>query len=212
MRVPVNERVKDVPASALRAMFAGIGSLLSVTDRIRPKHAAPEAAAEPETPAPAAEATAAAEAPAEPEVVAEPEASVGPEVVAEPEASVGPEVVAEPEASVGPEVVAEPEASVGPEVVAEPEASVGPEVVAEPQASVGPEVVEPQASVGPEAEPAALPIANYDELSIASLRARLRNLSLEQLAELVSYEKAHAAREDVVAMFERRIAKVQSEA
>jgi len=188
MRVPVNERVKDVPASALRAMFAGIGSLLSVTDRIRPKHAAPEAAAEPETPAPAAEATAAAEAPAEPEAVAEPEASVGPEVVAEPEASVGPEVVAEPEASVGPEVVAEPEAS------------------------VGPEVVEPQASVGPEAEPAALPIANYDELSIASLRARLRNLSLEQLAELVSYEKAHAAREDVVAMFERRIAKVQSEA
>ena len=152
MRVPVNERVKDVPASALRAMFAGIGSLLSVTDRIRPKHAAPEAAAEPETPAPAAEATAAAEAPAEPEAVAEPEASVGPEVV------------------------------------------------------------EPQASVGPEAEPAALPIANYDELSIASLRARLRNLSLEQLAELVSYEKAHAAREDVVAMFERRIAKVQSEA
>jgi len=182
MRVPVNERVKDVPASALRAMFAGIGSLLSVTDRIRPKHAAPEAAAEPEAPAPAAEATAPAEAPAE------------------PEASVGPETVAEPEASVGP-AVAEPQASVGPEVVAEPEASVGPEAVAEPQASVG-----------PEAEPAALPIANYDELSIASLRARLRNLSLEQLAELVSYEKAHAARADVVAMFERRIAKVESEA
>ena len=47
MRVPqVNERVKEAPASALRAMFAGIGSLLSVTDKIRAKPAA-ENAAEP---------------------------------------------------------------------------------------------------------------------------------------------------------------------
>jgi hypothetical protein len=181
MRVPVNERVKDVPASALRAMFAGIGSLLSVTDRLRPKQAAPEAAAEPEVPATAATVAA--------ETVAEPAASVGPEVTVESEAP------AEPEAA----AVAEPESA--PVVEAEPAA------VAEPQATVGPEV-----SAGSEAEPATLPIANYDELSIASLRARLRNLSVEQLAELVSYEKGHAAREDVVAMFERRIAKVESEA
>src|ERR1700677_3005597 len=58
MRVPqVNERVKEAPASALRAMFAGIGSLLSVTDKIRAKPAGEKAAepkaAAPETPAPA---------------------------------------------------------------------------------------------------------------------------------------------------------------
>ena len=174
MRVPqVNERVKEAPASALRAMFAGIGSLLAVTDKIRPKHAAPEAAAEPEVPAT--------------------EATVAADTVAEPAASVETEVTAESEAP------AEPEATAA--VEAEPAA------VAEPAASV-----EAEASTGSGAEPAALPIANYDELSIASLRARLRNLSVEQLAELVAYEKGHAAREDVVAMFERRIAKVESEA
>ena len=38
MRVPqVKERVKESPASALRAMFAGIGSMLSVSDKIRNK-------------------------------------------------------------------------------------------------------------------------------------------------------------------------------
>ena len=64
------------------------------------------------------------------------------------------------------------------------------------------------------AEPAAaeLPLANYDELSIASLRARLRNLSADQLGQLIDYEKGHAGRADVITMFERRIAKVESEA
>jgi hypothetical protein len=56
-----------------------------------------------------------------------------------------------------------------------------------------------------------LPLANYDTSSVASLRARLRNLSVDQLSQLVEYEKSHAARPDVIAMFERRIAKVQAE-
>ena len=61
-------------------------------------------------------------------------------------------------------------------------------------------------------EPAAgsLPLASYDELTIASLRARLRTLSVAQLTELLGYERAHAARADVITMFERRIAKVQA--
>jgi hypothetical protein len=172
MRVPVNERVKDAPASALRAMFAGLGSLLAVTDKIRPKHAAPEAAAEPEVPA--AGAAVAVE-------------TVAVETVAEPA----------PAASAGVTAVSE--------APAEPEAAAA--SPAEPAA-----VAEPATSAAPEAAPAALPIANYDELSVASLRARLRNLSVEQLAELVAYEKGHAARGDVITMFERRIAKVESEA
>jgi hypothetical protein len=57
----------------------------------------------------------------------------------------------------------------------------------------------------------ALPVANYDASSVASLRARLRNLSVVQLTQLVEYEKSHADRADVIAMFERRIAKVQAE-
>jgi hypothetical protein len=58
------------------------------------------------------------------------------------------------------------------------------------------------------ADAAALPLPNYDELTIASLRARLRNLTAEQLTVLIEYEKAHANREDVITMFERRITKL----
>jgi hypothetical protein len=56
-----------------------------------------------------------------------------------------------------------------------------------------------------------LPLPNYDELSVASLRARLRNLTAAQVTELVTYEKVNADRPEVVAMFERRIAKLEAE-
>jgi uncharacterized iron-regulated protein len=59
---------------------------------------------------------------------------------------------------------------------------------------------------------AAAPLPNYDELSVASLRARLRNLDVVQVGELAEYERAHAARADVLTMFERRIAKLEAEA
>jgi hypothetical protein len=173
MRVPqVNERVKEAPASALRAMFAGIGSLLSVTDKIRAKPAAENAnepkAAAPETPAPEA---------------AAPETAV-PETAA-PEAAAS--EAAAPEAS-APEETA-PETVVTETVVTE---TVVTETIAAPDSN----------------EAAALPLPNYDELTIASLRARLRNLSADQLTVLISYEKSHADRADVISMFERRIAKL----
>ena len=68
------------------------------------------------------------------------------------------------------------------------------------------------AAAGPDATTAAppAPLPNYDGLSIASLRARLRSLDVTQLRQLVEYEKAHAARGDVLAMFERRIAKLEA--
>ena len=59
---------------------------------------------------------------------------------------------------------------------------------------------------------AAAPLPNYGQLSVASLRARLRNLDVAQVRRLAEYEQAHAARADVLAMFERRIAKLQAEA
>ncbi len=60
------------------------------------------------------------------------------------------------------------------------------------------------------AEPpaAALPVPGYDGLSLASLRARLRNLDASQVGQLLSYERANAAREDIITMFERRIARI----
>jgi hypothetical protein len=56
-----------------------------------------------------------------------------------------------------------------------------------------------------------LPLANYDQLTVASLRARLRGLSVEQVRTLITYEQGHENRADVVAMFERRVAKLDSE-
>ena len=166
MRVPqVKERVKESPASALRAMFAGIGSMLFVKDKIR--HKADAGNSTPATEAAAPATAAAAETPAAPEP------AVAETVVAE---TVTPETVT-------PETTAVPDVSAGPETTAAPEATVA-------------------------SAAAALPLANYDELTIASLRARLRNLSVEQLNELIGYEKEHANREDVISMFERRITKL----
>lgn len=53
-----------------------------------------------------------------------------------------------------------------------------------------------------------LPLSGYDELSLPSLRARLRNLDAAELRDLLAHERAHANRDDVVTMFERRIAKL----
>ena len=52
---------------------------------------------------------------------------------------------------------------------------------------------------------------NYDDLSVASLRARLRNLDTAQVRALLDYEKANAGRAAVLTMFERRIAKLESQ-
>ena len=75
-----------------------------------------------------------------------------------------------------------------------------------------PETATPETAT-PETDASAspdLPLANYDTLTVASLRARLRNLSPGQLSILIDYEKAHAGREEVVGMFERRIAKIKA--
>src|SRR5258708_4427542 len=57
-------------------------------------------------------------------------------------------------------------------------------------------------------QPAELPISGYDELSLPSLRARLRHLGAAELRDLLEYERSHGNREDIVTMFERRIAKL----
>jgi hypothetical protein len=175
MSVP---QVKEGPASMLRAMFAGFGSLLSVKDKMRAK--------------PAAEAPADAEAPAAATTQA-------PEDAAAPEA----EATADP-AAVAAEVTTAPETAVAAEAPAEPAAPAAPE------APVAAEVpVAPETSAGPETS-GALPLANYDELTVASLRARLRNLSNDDLTRLMSYEREHQNRPEVIKMFQNRLIKMTS--
>jgi hypothetical protein len=156
MRVPpqVSDRIKEAPAQALRGVFAGIGQVLLITDKLRNK-------------TPADQQTSPARAPEPSKARAEPVATVR-------------------------------------QAPPAPPASPTPAAAADTAA----EKV-PAASITG-TEPGA-PLPNYDELSIASLRARLRNLDVVQVRELAEYEKAHAARADVVTMFERRIAKLEAE-
>jgi hypothetical protein len=60
------------------------------------------------------------------------------------------------------------------------------------------------------ASPLTLPLADYDSLSLPSIRARLRVLSPDQLRVLADYERKNAERTDVLGMLERRIEKVEN--
>jgi hypothetical protein len=183
MSVP---QTKDRPASALRAMFAGIGSLLSVWDKVRSKPAA-EAPVDAEAPAPQAAETPAAAAP-------ETTAEAAP--VAEPETP-----VAGAWTATEPETVAEPETPVA-------GAWTEPETTAEADATASPDTVVAETAAEPAPAADALPLANYDELTVASLRARLRNLSNDDINQLIAYEETHQNRPEVIKMFRNRIIKM----
>jgi hypothetical protein len=192
MRVP---QAKQAPSQALRAMFAGIGQFLSITDRLRGKS---PASPDPETDVPPAAPRSAAPETATPET-ATPETAApeiaAPEAAAPQTAGGHVRLVQRDEA---PAAVAEP--APAPAAVAEPAPAPSPAPVPAPAPAA---VAEPALTPGAE-----LPLANYDELTIASLRARLRNLSADQLGQLIEYEKSHADRTEVITMFERRVAKL----
>ncbi len=95
------------------------------------------------------------------------------------------------------------------------------EVTAEEPLPAEPAPAAAQPAMQQEAEPApsepappaatvgeALPVPNYDQLSVASLRARLRVLDAGQVQTLLDYEKAHESRLAVTTMFERRLTKL----
>ena len=194
MRVPqVSERIKEAPAQALRGVFAGIGQLLLITDKLRnktPAGAGVPRARTPERSEPVADAT-----------VSEP--AVPQERAAEPAA-------AQPAAAKPSSVKSAP---------AKPAAATPPKTPRTRDFDKTGNVrlldgAETSAAVAGGSKPgdASPPLTNYDELSVASLRARLRNLDLAQVRQLAEYERAHAARADVVGMFERRIAKLEADA
>ena len=291
MRVPqVSERIKEAPAHALRGVFAGIGQLLLITDKLRNKashqdvpHARTPVASEtvtdttvtspagrdaktaPVDAAAAPAAATAAPAPAPAEAVAEGEAVTAEPVPAKPAARprrtvakpvTGKPVTAKPPAKPATAKPVTPRRTAAKAAAAEaaesaceaapkppkrqsprdfdktgnvrvlgdkadsPAASAAPApAAASPEPAAAPEPAptpEPSAAAEPAAatEPTtvAAPLPNYDELSVASLRARLRNLDVAQVRQLAEYERAHAARSDVLSMFERRIAKLEAEA
>ena len=55
-----------------------------------------------------------------------------------------------------------------------------------------------------------LPLPDFDNISIGSLRARLRNLTVEDLETLLAWEQEHANRVQVVTLLSNRIHKVSA--
>jgi hypothetical protein len=254
MRVPpVSDRIKEVPAQALRGVFAGIGQLLLITDKLRNKAPADVPRARtPERSQPVADATvsesavpqekAAEPAPATPEPAqaagAKP-SSVKPTPAkpAEPaaaKATAATETTAKATAAkpsrVAPRTrdfdktgnvrllddaetsaarVSPAPAAAAPGAAATPAAATP--AAAAPGAAATADAAAAADAVGSKPGDSGPPLPNYDELSVASLRARLRNLDLAQVRKLAEYERAHAARADVIGMFERRIAKLEAD-
>lgn len=217
MRIPqqVTERVKEAPAQALRAVFSGIGQVLLVADRIKSRAAEPTRAQPGETERRDQSGQRAAAGPKDEtrwrsldetgnvRLLSEEDA---PQPAASADATVGAEAataVAEAPALAEPPSDAKtPPETAAPADTAEP-AEAKPSAVAEVPADARPPAASTQA--------AALPVPNYDDLSVASLRARLRNLDTAQVRALLDYEKANAGRAAVLTMFERRIAKLESQ-
>ena len=219
MRVPqVTERMKEAPAHALRAVFAGIGQVLLVADRIRSRVADGDGV--PPAAAPAGAPAAATHAPPETAAAQPASAAAGSSTTrtaparsatqAAPARSATQAAPARSATQAAPARSATKAAPARSGTKAAPAAAAGP--VTQAAAADAPAAAHAAATGPGEAAPTAgdLPVPHYDELSIASLRARMRALDPAQLRVLVDYENGHAARASVVAMFERRIAKIEA--
>ncbi|GAA3723090.1 hypothetical protein HDA32_000749 [Spinactinospora alkalitolerans] len=60
-------------------------------------------------------------------------------------------------------------------------------------------------------DPAELPVPNYETLSLPSIRARLRKLTVDQVRQLRAHETATTNRTEFVRMYDNRIAKLEAE-
>ena len=217
MRIPnVPERMKEAPAHALRAVFAGIGQALLVSDKVRRRFRgqdAPEAGthsanaattrpdgAKPTDQGPATRPTATAAPAATPTPAKARAASAATTSPAKPP-GVAKRAAAKP-AGVAKPAAAKPAAATR-------VASAKPAAPAKARAAK-PAAAKPTAEAEPVSRDAASqPFPNYDQLSVASLRARLRGLDLAQVRQALRYEKAHGSRSDVITMYERRIEKLR---
>ena len=240
----VNDRLKEIPAQALRTVFATIGQVLLVADRLRarvagqPSGSGQATATRPadRTPAPAPPR------PAKPAKLVKPARTAKPatpgaepsrwrsldktgnvrlldgdeeqddedvpgvtQAVSEP-APAAPAEYTPTEVVPAVAVPAEPAPAKPAPAGPAPAAPTLAEVTAQEHVPVEPAHSEPAPAVVADSQ--ALPVPNYDQLSVASLRARLRVLDAGQVQTLLDYEKAHESRPAVITLFERRLTKL----
>jgi hypothetical protein len=214
MRIPqqVTERVKEAPAQALRAVFSGIGQVLLVADRIRNRAPVPDrarsiaAAPAPKSAQPARSSPGAATT-VKDETRWRSLDETGNVRLLSDEDEAQAEPSAEAVTAAAPADTAQA-AETLPAAETVPAAETAPAAGSPPAAQTAPS--QRTAAKRTVRQKTALPVPNYDNLTIASLRARLRNLDPPQVRALLDYEKANAGRADVLTMFERRIAKLEN--
>jgi hypothetical protein len=230
----VNDRLKEIPAQALRTVFATVGQLLLSADRLRARAAGQlSGSAEATATRPADQTPAPAPAPppptpAKPARPARPDAETSRwrsldktgnvRVLDGGEEQDDEDVPAATQAVPEPAPAPAPSAGYTPTEVV-PAVSVPDEPAPAEPAQTEPAMqqeAEPAPAMQQETEPAppatalgeALPVPSYDQLSVASLRARLRVLDAGQVQTLLDYEKAHESRPAVITLFERRLIKL----
>ena len=194
MPIPqVNDRIKEAPAVMLRAVFAGVGQLLLAADKVRSRAAgtswpsdrtAPKGRTRAQSRWHTLDDTRSGTVPLARERTQSHNYS-------QRTSPAKPAVQEEPVVQAAPAFVQDASAAQDAPAVAQDEPAV-------PAASTVP--------AAPDAE--APPLPGYDDLSIPSLRARMRVLDAAALRAVLAYEKAHAHRDDVITMFERRLAKI----
>lgn len=121
----------------------------------------------------------------------------------EPEISVG-KPVATPAPSPEPATKATPKPAPRPTPAPSPDAGAK----SAPKAADAPSAKATKADSADKITSDSLPVPNYDGLTLASVRARLRALSAAQVTRLRKYEETHAARPEFLKMFDNRIAKL----
>jgi hypothetical protein len=198
----IPDQIKRAPAGALRAVFSGIGRILLAADRTGPAPVRPQ-------PGTGTSRTLPPELPA-PQQRLEPSRPTAESRWRSLDRTGNVRVLTADEMSSD----SLPEPSAG--AAAAPSAGTSPAAnsPAATKDSSGTGSAETGGPIATDAAPAtaspALPLADYDNLSLASIRARLRMLTTDQLKVLANYERQNAERPDVLGMLERRIEKVEN--
>jgi hypothetical protein len=188
MGIPqVPDQMKKAPTMTLRAIFAGIGKILLATERPEgispptgPRHAAPGRRA--------LRAAVAAQA-------SQPQRS--------PDATGNVRLLEEEELA-GCVVLAPDDNGSGLEAKGEPG------VAAAAMLPVATQPLSGNVPVGASLVIHEVPVPGFETMSVASIRARLRTLDVDQLQALLVHEHKSAARPEIIAMIERRIEKIES--
>jgi hypothetical protein len=215
MPIPqVTDRIKEAPAVVLRAVFAGIGQVLMAVDKIRAQMEQAASPAEADQKAPGA-----AEPAGRPDetsnVTALRERTTATSTTAPGPAAAPAGTAATRTAAAAPKTATAPKPTTTPKPATAPKPTT-----AKPATTPGQAAPETGSATPGAAKPAppaaaaaqAAPIPGYADLSIASLRARLRGLDADGVRALLAYEKATTHREDVITMFERRLSKIEDQA